>query len=88
MAAKPSGGASADDHLQSLLTRTFADPLTAPATHEAAVIEEELQRAQPGAATVRMGCRSIRQSRSRELRVRSSQWRSDIGQLSATCSIP
>src|SRR6267378_1946704 len=35
-------------------TRTFAEPLAAPAAHEAAVIEEELQQAQPGAATVQM----------------------------------
>jgi hypothetical protein len=35
-------------------TRTFAEPLAAPAAHEAAVIEEELQQAQPGLATVEM----------------------------------
>jgi hypothetical protein len=35
-------------------TRTFAEPLAAPAAREAAVIEEELQQAQPGAATVQM----------------------------------
>src|ERR1700694_1746299 len=35
-------------------TRTFADPLATPAAHEAAVIEEKLQQAQPGAATVQM----------------------------------
>jgi hypothetical protein len=35
-------------------SRTFAPPLVAPAAHEATVIEEELQQAQPGAATVQM----------------------------------
>lgn len=35
-------------------TRTFAEPPATPAAHEAAVIEEELQQAQPGAATVQM----------------------------------
>jgi hypothetical protein len=35
-------------------TRTFTDPLAAPDAHEAAMIEEELQQAQPGAATVQM----------------------------------
>ena len=35
-------------------TRTFAEPFAAPAAREAAVIEEELQQAQPGAATVQM----------------------------------
>src|ERR1700688_3535378 len=35
-------------------TRTFAEPVAAPAAREAAVIEEELQQAQPGAATVQM----------------------------------
>jgi hypothetical protein len=35
-------------------TRTFTDALAAPAAHEAAMIEEELQQAQPGAATVRV----------------------------------
>src|ERR1700693_2060378 len=35
-------------------TRTFADPPAAPAAHEATMIEEELQQAQPGAATVQM----------------------------------
>lgn len=35
-------------------TRTFAHPFAARATHEAAVIEEELPPAQPGAATVAM----------------------------------
>jgi hypothetical protein len=35
-------------------TRTFTDALAAPAAHEAAMIEEELQQAQPGAATVQM----------------------------------
>jgi len=36
------------------LTRTFADPLAVPTAHEAAMIEKELQQAQPGAATVQM----------------------------------
>jgi hypothetical protein len=36
------------------LTRTFADPLAAPGAHEAPMIEEELQQAKPGAATVQM----------------------------------
>src|SRR5260370_7162546 len=35
-------------------TRTFAVALAAPAAHEAPVIEEKLQQAQPGAATVQM----------------------------------
>src|SRR5260370_42325481 len=36
------------------LRRAVAEPLAAPAAREAAVIEEELQQAQPGAATVQM----------------------------------
>src|SRR5260370_15091795 len=35
-------------------TRTFAVALAAPAAHEAPVIEEKLQQAQPGLATVEM----------------------------------
>jgi hypothetical protein len=37
------------------LTRTFADPLVAPAAHEAPMIEEELQQARFIAALHRRG---------------------------------
>jgi hypothetical protein len=44
-------------------TQTLADPLAAPATHEAAVIGEKPQQAQPDTATVQMArqCQAVAQ---------------------------
>jgi hypothetical protein len=58
-------------------SRTFADPLAAPAAHEAAMIEEELQQAQPGAATVQMAtpCHAVAQPRVEIFDQRAAAWR-------------
>ena len=53
-------------------TRTFTDPLFAPAACEAAVIEEELQQASQARLPFRWR-RNVRQLRSRELRFSTSE---------------
>src|SRR5258708_33358497 len=58
-------------------TRTFADPLAAPAAHEAPVIEEELQQTKPGAATVQMApqAQAVAQPRVEVFNERAAAWR-------------